>query len=201
MYAAKKADVLPEDVRIGRGISRSFGECLWSEHILRSELQENKEMILQNNIYDDNKKKILDFYGVKEIECNQLKSLEKSCEYLKKMNYKVAVHYGYTTIAFSRACQTAKYFEINTGKCDKCCETPIYIDMKKIWTRNVELDNSEKDINDKLEKYNPAFYLIGNTLLRNSELNINLRNVDKLIFDSRFYKSFDVVKIVKEIKK
>ena len=57
MYAAKKADVLPEDVRIGRGISRSFGECLWSEHILRSELQENKEMILQNNIYDDNKKK------------------------------------------------------------------------------------------------------------------------------------------------
>ena len=67
-------------------------------------------------------------------------------------------------------------------------------------TRNVELDNSEKDINDKLEKYNPAFYLIGNTLLRNSELNINLRNVDKLIFDSRFYKSFDVVKIVKEIK-
>ena len=84
MYAAKKADVLPEDVRIGRGISRSFGECLWSEHILRSELQENKEMILQNNIYDDNKKKILDFYGVKEIECNQLKSLEKSYEYLKK---------------------------------------------------------------------------------------------------------------------
>ena len=200
IHAAKKIDSLPDDVRIGRGISRSFGECLWSEHILRSELPENKEMILQNNIYDDNKKKILDSYGVKEIECNQLKTLEKSYKYLRNMNYKIALHYGYSTVAFSRACQTAKYFKTDTGKCSQYCETPICIDMKKIWTRNISLVNSEQDINDKLEKYNPVFFLIGNTLIRKADSNVNLTYIDRLIFDSRFYQVFDTVRIVKEIK-
>lgn len=189
LYACREEALLPEHTIIGRGISRSFEDCLWYEHILREEEKKNRETLIQNNMYDSYKYEELKKFNVKGIECNMLKNQLTSYDNLKKIGYQVHLHYGYISIAYSRACQTARYYKERIPNCKKWCDKAIDIEMHQIWTRNKNMEVSEEKIDEELKAVNPKFLLLGNTLLREMDSNLEkekFKQVDSWIFDSYF---------------
>jgi collagenase-like PrtC family protease len=199
LYACKREALLPKQAMIGRGISRSFEDCLWYEHILRGEAEKNWEILIQNNMYDSYKHEELKEYNIKGIECNMLKHQLTSYENLQNMGYEVNVHYGYVSVAYSRACQTAKYYKETIPNCRERCDKAIDIEMHQIWTRNKKLDASEEKMDEALKAVNPKFLLLGNTLLREMDTNLEkekFRQADSWIFDSYFWGMKDLEEVL-----
>lgn len=201
LYHCKKIGILPQRVCIGRSISRTFEDCLWYEHILRNEDDFNKKTMIQNNMYDEDKKSFLEKFNVIGVECNMLQNQKDSYANLSKLGYQVNVYYKYVSVAFSRACQTAKYYGTETGNCSHLCSKPINITMNKIWTRDAGMEAKEKKVNNRIADLNPEFILYGNVLYRKSKdelQDISFDYVDNLIFDSRFVSLSDVEAIFVE---
>jgi len=192
LEGCKHNKVLPNKAIIGRGISRTFEECLWYEHILRDETDINKRTIIQNNMYDTNKSEFFSCYNVKGIECNMLKNQEESHRNLSKMGYELNLHYRYITTAFSRACQTARYFKSSVPNCTDKCRKGIELNMKNVWTRDITLSTEEIDMDMELKKLNPRFILMGNVLMRKTDIafeQINYNNIHSIILDARLVSS------------
>jgi hypothetical protein len=187
LYACEKEGLLPQEVVIGRGVSRSFADCLWYEHILRDEDDYNKRTMIQNNMYDEDKKNVLNKFKVSGVECNMHINQEESYKNLFQLGYQVHVHYNYISVAFSRACQTARYHNVQAGNCKECCEKPINLTMNKIWTRDVTMKSREEQINRRIAELEPEFILHGNVLYRKSKEDadkLSLDYVSTIIFDS-----------------
>ena len=204
LYYCKENRLLPKNVNIGRGISRSFEDCLWYEHILRNETEFNKKTMLQNNMYDEDKKQFLDEFKVNGIECNMLKNQSLSYSNLKRIGYNISVDYRYVSVAFSRACQTARYKGRKCGECSILCDKPLNITMDKIWTRDTEMEANIQQINKKIKEFNPQFILSGNVLYRDNKkelTNMKLEFVDNLIFNSEFYKYSEVKEVLSHLKR
>ena len=198
LFECKKRGILPANVIIGRAISRSFEDCLWYEHILRDESEWNRATMLQNNMYDLEKYYYLKKFNITGVECNMLHNQRLSYERLAGMGYLVDVHYKYISVAFSRACQTAKYHKRKPPACDDICKEAFRLKMKHIWTRNVALDSNEESMHQELQRINPVFLLKGNLLLRESLLEIEeLKGypIHSLIFDSSLCRKEEIKKI------
>ncbi|MDS0527095.1 hypothetical protein NNC19_15490 [Clostridium sp. SHJSY1] len=199
LYACREENLLPEYATIGRGISRSFEDCLWYEHILRGEDEKKRETLIQNNMYDSYKYEELKEFNIKGIECNMLKHQLVSYNNLQKMGYQVHIHYGYVSVAYSRACQTAKFYKKTVPNCKDLCNKAIDIEMHQIWTRNKNLDASEEKMDEALKAVNPKFLLLGNTLLRKMYTNLekeNFKQAESWIFDSRFWNAKDLEEVL-----
>lgn len=195
LFQLKQEEMLPNQVCIGRSVSRSFEDCLWYEHILRNEDDFNRKTMIQNNMYDEDKKSFLEKFHVTGVECNMLKNQKDSYENLQNLGYEVNVHYKYISVAFSRACQTAKYYKTKAENCSHLCKKPISIAMNKIWTRDVDMESREQKMNEKIVQLNPEFLLCGNVIYRESRdslSDISFANIDNLIFDSSFVSLNDI---------
>lgn len=168
LYACKQRDILPDHVCIGRGISRSFEDCLWHEHILRAEDDFNRLTIAQNNMAHKTKIRYLSDFNVDAIESNMLKLQNAAYEKIVEGGWKVNVNYGNITLAFSRACQTAQYYKKPAEMCGKCCKSPMDIRMTKLWDKR-----DYQEICDGVKKINPEYLLLGNVLYRENQMAID----------------------------
>jgi len=197
LYALKKEKIELKHVTIGRAISRSFEDCLWYEHILRDEDEFVKDAIIQNNMAHKVKIDFFKDYQIDAIESNMLEHQEKAFANLKNCGYKVCVHYGYIAVAFSRACQTAKYYKAEIPDCKAKCSKPIHMTMTGIWDRKEYLKPSSK-----VEEINPTYNLIGCVLYRDylGELSaVKFTNIDVMILN---YSQFEnVLKLEQAIRK
>lgn len=213
MYECKKLKILPRNITIGRTLSRSFEDCLWYEHILRNENEFNKMSILQNNMAHGIKLAFFRQYNVTAIESNMLKHQNTAFNNIRNHKFKVAVHAGSVSVAFSRVCQTLRYCNNLNGtdispsyECASLCNDRIYIDMDTIWHRNQNGNFSDQQLSAELKNLNPNFFLIGNVLMRNKRFllsDYHLINCDSLILNDYIFGSnvFKINEIVKKIRK
>lgn len=191
LYACNQKNILPEHVCIGRGISRSFEDCLWHEHILRAEDDFNRLTIAQNNMAHKTKIEYLSNFNVDAIESNMLKLQNAAYEKIIEDGWKVNVNYGNITLAFSRVCQTAQYYKKESELCERCCKTALDIQMTKLWDkRNYE------EICDGVKKINPEYLLLGNVLYRENKLKIDyeyIKYADCIIFNDWQFNSKEAI--------
>jgi hypothetical protein len=193
---------MANDIVIGRGIARTMVDCPWYEHIIRSESISTKRNILQNNMHDNFKKKLLDEYNVKGIECNWNKNQIESYANLKKLGYKVKTSADFNIIAFSRVCQIAKYFDIKHPNCTRYCNEVLEIEMKKIWSRRKDLEVFKNDSCKDIKGCEQKFYLIDNTLRTRTDkiLKVDMNYIDTIIFEQRSLNSYINYEYIKKLR-
>ena len=189
LYECNKRKILPNNVTIGRTLSKSLVECEWYGALLEDENESVRRTLYQNLMCQKVKLDYLKSLGLNGIEMCMVDKQKDTIRNLKENGLKVHIHYGLVTIAFSRVCQTAKYFNTEVPSCVGKCGDKIEIEMSQIWNEGYYLEMDEK-----LMQLNPKFLLYGNILYRNNDMNVSdfdFKNVDSIIFDLKEFDGID----------
>ena len=186
LYGCCQKDVLPEEVAIGRTLSKSLADCKWNDHLLQHEDEHMKRTLYQNWMCQEVKISHLKNYGINAIESNMTEKQDDSFINFARSKCKIHVHYGLSAVAFSRICQTAKYYDTPVRNCVDICNGSLKIEMSQIWNEAVYYE-----MDDRLKEIKPTFILIGNVLYQENDLKLsdfNIFNVDSFILTFAHYR-------------
>lgn len=134
LYACIKHSILPKTVTVGRTIARSQQDCPWLEHLHKDSRESVEKMRSQNNMFDAIK---IDYFGnrnVSSIETNWHPHDSSSLIKSRERGLRVGIHWGYPSVAFARACPTAKYFRKKVPECRNLCAKPLAMNFSQIYS-------------------------------------------------------------------
>lgn len=139
---------------LGRIITHSLIDCLWSDRLFESEEDSIMQGLLNYSFYHGSK---IDFfkkkYEIKEYEFNFHEDM--NLEYFKEQGIDIVCHEGYNLVSVGRHCYQSKAI-VKQFRCYDgvlCDNKKIRIEMTNIWNRNRMLyQKPEEEISRKLSE-------------------------------------------------
>lgn len=169
----------------GKGISFSYGDNPWNEHILEAEKEEYREALKSSNMENADTIEQLKLLGVDEIEMGDLELSEHAYKHLSEEGFRIAVNKGMSITTMSRACHCLRFLDKvdEMGKCIQYCNKEIIVSIKEY--SDME-NNASKPISPETKALQPDMFINGNiTMVKNKKPANDFSNVDTIIYDER----------------
>lgn len=175
----------------GKGISFTYGDNPWNEHILLAEKEKYREILKAHNMENQDTIKELKRLGINEVELSDLALSKKTYEHLKSEGFIVSVNKGISVVTMSRACHCLRFLDkcSEIGNCIKYCNKTIILSIQQYFDMmNTEL----KPLSIETKKMQPDMIFNGNiTFVKNEQVIEDYKNIDILIIDERIYGIYD----------
>lgn len=171
----------------GKGISFTYGDNPWNEHILMAEKEKYREILMAHNMENPDTIEELKRLGINEVELSDLAMSEKACERLKEEGFIVSVNKGMSVVTMSRACHCLRFVDrcSEIGNCIDYCNKSITLSIQQYYDMvNTEL----KPLSTETKNMQADMLVNGNiTLIKNSKVISDYKKIDILIYDERIY--------------
>lgn len=169
----------------GKGISFTYGDNPWNEHILLAEKEEYREILKAHNMENPDTITALKELGVDEIELSDLEMSYQAYKNLKSNGFKLLVNKNMSVVTMSRACHCLRFLDKHSemGNCINYCTEKIVLSIQQFFDMaNMEL----KEISKETKDMQPDMIVNGNlVMVKNSLTATEFENIDILVYDER----------------
>ncbi len=172
----------------GKGISFSYGDNPWNEHILLAEKEKYQEALKSSNMENEDTICALKELGVDEIEMADLKLSENAYKHLANEGFTITVNKWMSIATMSRACHCLRFLNKveKMGNCIQYCTKPIVVSIKQYFDM---AETKNKPVSPETKKIQPDMYIDGNiTMVINDKKADDLSFVNNIIYDERIMK-------------
>lgn len=169
----------------GKGISFSYGDNPWNEHILLAEKEKYQEALKSVNMENEDTIAALRELGVDEIEMGDLELSEHAYKHLSDMGFTITVNKWMSIATMSRACHCLRFLDKvdEMGKCIQYCTKPITVSIKQYFDM---AETKNKPVSPETKQIQPDMYIDGNiTMVINDKCANDFTNVNNVIYDER----------------
>ncbi len=164
-------------VILGRTLTKSLLYVPWNEYITLKESEDNKNNIMQFNIYDDIKiieyKKLgIQGFEISNLESSKIENLKFIIDYILNQDMEIGIHMDNIIQTIGRSCPTLKALKENLRHdvCNNYCGKRIDIHPNKIFNGlNGLYEDFDKNFSFK-------YYIIENIVYREVFNNVDLHN-------------------------
>ncbi|MCP3944373.1 MAG: hypothetical protein GY710_23245 [Desulfobacteraceae bacterium] len=179
-FLQNRKNLLQKNIRLGRGLVRSFSFAPWADYLLRDECKKVQTAFTYINMKDQVKLDYLKSLGVKGFEVSDYFALPAMAGFFEQAGFQLAVHQNSIFVSVGRQCAYARHYQLLPGQCGYLCNKVIHLQMHKRWNHRTAL--YETILVDQ-EKYN--FYALENFIFRrgNSKINWDNLNVSQIVDD------------------
>lgn len=125
LYHLKKLGVPFNSIYLGRLLSKSIADWVWSDIFFQKEQKNTVKYLSQTNLNDTVKIEWLKSFNIAGVEVTIHKDSEKSYEKIKENGFQVIGYVDNEIIALSRACLFKKLDEQSNTICDRQCYNVI----------------------------------------------------------------------------
>lgn len=180
-------EIYPEEfICVGKGLSFTYGDCPWNEHIMEAEKPEYQEILKAHNMQNDDTISLLKEYNVDEIELSHLTILRRAYEKIKSHGFTVTVNKDFSIVSMSRACHYLRFMDkldIKGKGCSEICSSPLVLKTSQYYDMS---QTEHKSISERTDQLQPEMIFIHNMLLlEKQENNSKFDNIDCVITDDR----------------
>lgn len=173
----------------GKGISFTYGDNPWNEHILYAEKQKYQQALKSVNMENPDTIAQLIELGVNEIEMSDLENSSSSYENLHNKGFIVTVNKGLRIATMSRACHCLRFTDhVNEmGKCIDYCTKETVLSIKRFYNM---AESVHQDISAETKAIQPDMIVHANiTMVVDLDHAAKNRScIDKLVYDERIKK-------------
>lgn len=175
-------------VSLGSGLSYSYEECPWNNHIVRDEPAAVRNATLRSNFDNDWMYEFLEMFPFSfEVEIPALPGMMASAEGLRRHGLRVAALARGIPVSIARACHAARYFQRAVDDCGRVCRTAALLDPTHRWDF---FEGDVKEIRREIKQQMPRFMGWGNMIYVDAPARAEiLAAADTAIFDLRFFPS------------
>jgi len=204
LYAIRERGLLEKcKPVIGHGISYSYENCPWHEHILQLEKEEIQEHLLCHNLNSRENMEILNEFGVKQIEIDILDKMENSYKSFKENGFALNGNMDFIIVSIARACHVARFYgrenEIGNN-CRTICAEPVKITSTHRWNL---FDNTHSRIKKEVREMLPQMKVFSNIICVERKTDLKspiLEYLDTVTVDSRIYSKESLGQRIDEIR-
>jgi|GEM_PF-7043366 len=180
---------LPDKVRMSAGplLSFSFAHCPWHEAILVEELAEVQAGVQVLSLDSPHGVSLLRSMGVSGLETDLIRELGPSWSNLARSGFSVSGRAGYSLVASSRLCHTARLHNRAIGLCQELCRQPTELETTHRWSL---FDNTQKRLDPPVRRSLPVLSLWGNAVyapLTEPPERDHLAVLDRVTIDDRHW--------------
>ncbi len=177
-----------ETVTLGSGVSYSYEECPWYDHIVRDESDAVKRSILRSNLDNEWMYDILGTFPFKlEVEVPALPGMSGSADRLRRLGIKVSVLANGVPVSCARACHAARYFGVPVKRCGRVCRERVVLRPTHRWDF---FEGDVKEIHPAVREQMPELLVWGNLIyVANAPGTVlpALARADNVVFDYKFF--------------
>lgn len=177
-------------VTLGSGVSYSYEECPWHEHIVRDECETVKRALLRSNVDNSWMYDVMGtFPFALEIEVPALPGMTASAAELRRKGMAVAVLADGVPVSCARACHTARYLGLAVDNCGCACLKKAVLRATHRWDF---FQGDIKEIRPVVREQMPSLTVWGNMIYvpnPNPDPITAMQRGDSVVFDYRFYES------------
>jgi len=169
----------------GKGISFTYSDNPWNEHIIVAEKEKYREMLKAHNMENPDTIQELQRLGIDEIELSDIDTSKNAYKRLKEEGFIVSVNKEMSVVTMSRACHCLRFLDkcSEMGNCINYCTKEIILSIQQYYDMmNTEL----KPLSPETKAMQPDMIVNGNiTMVRNTKIAEEYSNIDILVFDER----------------
>ncbi|MBQ6182172.1 MAG: hypothetical protein IJK31_10880 [Ruminococcus sp.] len=173
----------------GKGISFTYGNNPWNEHILYAEKPKYQQALKSVNMENPDTIDQLRELGINEIEMSDLENSESSYENLHNNGFIIAVNRCLRIATMSRACHCLRFTDHvdEKGKCIDYCSKETVLSIKRFYNM---AESKHQDISPETKAIQPDMMVHANiTMVVDTAHGAKNRSfIDKLIDDERIMK-------------
>lgn len=188
-YLAESHSDKHYQVLLGRLLNKNIESCPWNEHIIRNENKYIKDVMYTNSAYSHMTIEHLKQFKVIGVAGNITPFQVRSYHDLRENNNKIASYYDSVYVASSRVCMTLKAVGQKVGNCIELCEKCIEIELDSI--KNVSDFTTSLYEDRKVKNMYGSLYVLGNTVFKKYDQEIDFSYSDILFLDARYYDSYE----------
>lgn len=169
----------------GKGISFTYADNPWNEHIMLAEKEKYREALKAANMQNPDTIEQLRELGVDEIEMSDLELSEQAYRHMASEGFRVSVNKGMTVATMSRACHCLRFLKKidEMGHCREYCTKETVLSIKDYF------DMAEKDhkpVSPETKAIQPDMHVDGNiTMVKNIQPAKHYEGVDCMVYDER----------------
>lgn len=171
----------------GKGISFTYSDNPWNQHILMAEKEKYRKALLAHNFENAETISALKELGVDEIELSDLAQSYNAYKHLKEAGFIVSINRHLCVVTMSRACHSLRFLNkvSEMGACIKYCNASIKISIKKYFDM---METELKTISEDTKKMQPDMFFHGNILFLEHEKGMtDFTYIDNIIDDERLW--------------
>lgn len=169
----------------GKGISFTYGDNPWNEHILLAEKEKYREMLKAHNMENPDTVDELKKLGVDEIEMSDLALSEKAFAHIKEEGFTVSVNRKMSVVTMSRSCHCLRFLNKTQemGNCIQHCTKNIVISIQQYFDM---METQLKELSPETKAMQPDMHVHGNIIFVNNKESLQEYDcIDVLIVDKR----------------
>ena len=169
----------------GKGISFTYSDNPWNQHILMAEKEKYREALLAHNFENKETIDALKELGGDEVELSDLAQSYNAYKHLKEAGFIVSINKKLSVVTMSRACHCLRFINkvSEMGSCIEFCNTSIKISIKKYFDM---METELKSISEETKKMQPDMFFHGNILfLEVEKCMTDFTYIDNIIDDER----------------
>lgn len=169
----------------GKGISFTYADNPWNEHILLAEKEKYHEALKAANMQNAETIEQLRMLKVDEIEMSDLKLSEGAYRHMSDEGFYVSVNKGMTVATMSRACHCLRFADKldEMGKCIDYCTKDTVLSIKDYYDM---ANNEHKPVSPGTKAIQPDMYVDGNIIMvKNAQPAVDYTGVSCMIYDER----------------
>lgn len=149
-------------ITLGSGVSYSYEECPWYDHILRAQPEAVKKGVLRSNLDNDWMYDVLGtFRSPLGVELPALAGMVGSADRLRQAGISVSVLANGVPVSCARACHAARYFDVDVDRCERVCRKRIVLHSTHRWDF---FEGDVKEIAPEVREQMPALHVWGNLI-------------------------------------
>ena len=172
----------------GKGISFSYGDNPWNEHILLAEKEKYQEALKASNFENIHTIEALKELGIDEIEMGDLELSERAYKHLSEMGFFIILNKYMSIATMSRACHCLRFLDKldEMGDCIKYCSKPISLSIRQYYDM---AETCNKPVSAETKELQPDMFIDGNiTMVINKKCAKDFTYVTNVIYDDRILK-------------
>lgn len=169
----------------GKGISFTYADNPWNEHILLAEKEKYQEALKAANMQNQDTIDQLKLLGIDEIEMSDLELSEGAYRHMNDQGFIVSINKGMTVATMSRACHCLRFIDKpdEMGSCMEYCTKGIVLSIKDYYDM---ANNDHKPVSPETKSIQPDMCVDGNiTMVKNIQPAGDYTGVSCMIYDER----------------
>lgn len=169
----------------GKGISFTYADNPWNEHILLAEKEKYQEALKATNMQNTDTIEQLKSLGVDEIEMSDLEFSRGAYKHMSEKGFIVSVNKGMTVATMSRACHCLRFVNRldEMGNCLDYCTKGIVLSIKDYYDM---AEMHHKPVSVETKMIQPDMFVDGNiTMVKNIQPANDYTGVSCMIYDER----------------
>lgn len=169
----------------GKGISFTYADNPWNEHILLAEKEKYQEALKAANMQNTDTIEQLKLMGVDEIEMSDLELSEGAYKYMSDKGFIVSVNKEMTVATMSRACHCLRFVDKidEMGSCIDYCTKGITLSIKDYYDM---AEMHHKPVSPETKTIQPDMFVDGNiTMVKSIQPANDYTGASCMIYDER----------------